>query len=107
MPYYDTPFTSASGETWPNGAYLYRGLGFYRSGKWYNHAEVYYRPHVADFLDIEVAFDIHAVGGLGLVGWQQRASLVFDLDALRHPAIRLIKERKTSGRAPQTPAIPL
>lgn len=91
MPYYDTEFSAEDGSgTWKNADLLYRGLGFYRTSvvgaKWYNRTEAWWRPHVASFLDIEVALEFHMMDGQGMLGSQQKVSLIFDLDAVRHPS---------------------
>ena len=101
MPYYDATFTSSDGRVWTNGASLYRGLGFYRTGKWYNRVEASWRPRISDFLSVEVAVDLHFAGGIGMAGWQQKATLILDLDALRHPGgVTYRKIRKHSPARP-------
>ena len=68
------------------GSDLYRGSPFYRTeGGWYDRAEIYFAPRISTFLTLRVSAVLHFADERGFQGWQQRASLVFDLDALRHP----------------------
>lgn len=102
MPYYSQTFTSASGDSWINGAFLYRGETTYRTGfagaKCCDCTEFFYQPHVFDFMDIRLAVDLHFVGSK-MIGSQQKFSLVIDLDTIRNPkpAFRQVKTgRRTS-----------
>lgn len=102
MPYYSQTFTSASGDSWINGAFLYRGEATYRTGfagaKCCDCTEFFYQPHVFDFMDIRLAVDLHFVGSK-MIGSQQKFSLVIDLDTIRNPkpAFRQVKTgRRTS-----------
>lgn len=89
MPYYNQTFTSPDGRSWENGAFLYRGETFYRTGYvdagWYGLTEIYYRPHIFDMMDLKLSVDLHFMDGHGMLGTQQKFSLIIDLDALRNP----------------------
>lgn len=103
MPYYETEFTAEDGSgSWKNANLLYRGLGFYRTSfvgaKWYNRTEAWWRPHVASFLDLEIALEFHFMQGLGMLGSQQKVSLIFDLDAVRHPSHSSGRRTVKTGR---------
>lgn len=83
-PYYQV--TSPEGTIY--GQDLYRGNPFYQAkgiaGSWkdkgfYDRFEAYYQPHVSAFLDLRLAFAFHFAEG-GYQGWQQKFSLVFNLD---------------------------
>jgi hypothetical protein len=80
------------------GGNLYYGSAFYRKGGAqghqniaYNRLEFYFRPHICDFLDIDISAVLHFNEGFS--GWQQKASLVFDLDKLRHSRRPSVTER--------------
>lgn len=75
---------------------LYRGSPFYQvrgvAGNWkesgyYNRFEVYYQPKIASFLDLRISAVAHFASNAshsGYQGWQQKFSLVFNLEkALR------------------------
>lgn len=75
---------------------LYRGNPFYQvrgvAGDWkengyYDRLEVYYQPKIASFLDFRISVVAHFASNAshsGYQGWQQKFSLVFDLEkALR------------------------
>ena len=80
MPYYDS--ADAAGHVY--GGQLYFGDPLYRvslGGKRlgiYDRLEVYWEPHIADFLRLRVAAAMH-FHSAGFSGWQQIVSLVFDL----------------------------
>lgn len=81
MPYYD----NADAEGCKYGNMLYFGDPFYRVGGgtssgFYNRLEVYYEPHISDFLNLRVGATAHFHGKFS--GWQQQFSLVFNLQEL-------------------------
>lgn len=87
MPYYDD--FDAGGNMY--GSDLYFGCPFYKvnpaSEDWktpgfYGRAEVYWNPLVLDLADIRLGAVAHFNGG-GFCGWQQKLSVVFDLDGNR------------------------
>lgn len=88
MPYFD--WLDAGGNVY--GKDLYPGSPFYRiqtggedwrhSG-YYNRAEVYWQPDIADFVSLRLSAVFHFAGA-GFQGGQQKLSVVFDLErALR------------------------
>ena len=71
------------------GNSLYTGSPMYRldasdeaSRKWktYNRLEVFYQPHIADFIDLRLSVIAHFPGSFA--GTQQQLSLLFNLDRL-------------------------
>lgn len=107
MPYFDTEFVAEDGSgSWKNGTLLYRGLGFYRTSAvnagWYNRTEAWWRPHIAAFIDLEVALEFHFMEGLGMLGSQQKVSLIFDLDAIRHASHGSTPRTTKTSRRPDT-----
>lgn len=50
------------------------------SSGFYNRLEVYYEPHISDFLNLRVGATAHFHGKFS--GWQQQFSLVFNLQEL-------------------------
>ena len=93
-----------------NGGYkygndLYAGCPFYRvhtdgGKKWavYDRLEVYYQPHIADFLDLRLAVTAHFPDGFRYEGLQQKLSLIFSLDKLLNPSGKSSGEGRVSGR---------
>jgi hypothetical protein len=84
MPYYDD--YDAGGNMY--GSDLYFGCPFYKvnpaSEDWkkpgfYGRAEFYWNPLVLESVDIRVGAAAH-FNGAGFCGWQQKLSVVFDLD---------------------------
>jgi hypothetical protein len=84
MPYFDD--YDAGGNMY--GSDLYFGCPFYKvnpaSEDWkkpgfYGRAEVYWNPLVLESVDIRVGAAAH-FNGAGFCGWQQKLSVVFDLD---------------------------
>ena len=74
------------------GNNLYAGSPFYRvvpddSGKfsYYDRFELYYQPHIADFLDLRLSIVAHLPNGFRYAGMQQKASLIFNLDKVLNP----------------------
>ncbi len=71
------------------GNEFYRGESFYRvfdngntsSIGVYDKIELYYEPHICDFLDLRVSLDEHFAAH-GVNGFQQRVSLIFNLQRL-------------------------
>lgn len=102
MPYYDQEFSSSDGTTWTNGSYLYRGEAFYRTGyagaRWYGCTEIYYEPHIFDLMDLKLSVDIHYMDGHGMLGSQQKFSLIIDLDRLRYP-VPQFRRTRAGGKA--------
>ena len=47
--------------------------------------EVFYEPHIADFLDLRLSIVAHFPDGFRYAGMQQKLSLVFNLDRLLNP----------------------
>ena len=81
MPYYAA--TDAEGFKYGNRLYL--GDPFYRVARdggigMYNRVEVYYEPHIADFVDLRVSVTGHFHNGYS--GCQQQVGLVFNLQRL-------------------------
>lgn len=81
MPYYNS--TDAGGIAYADR--LYWGDPFYRvradgSSGTYQRLEVYYEPHVADFVGIRAGAVLHFNEGFS--GWQQIVSITFNLDRL-------------------------
>ncbi len=75
------------------GNNLYAGSPFYRvvpddSGKfsYYDRFELYYQPHIADFLDLRLSIVAHLPNGFRYAGMQQKASLIFNLDKVLNPS---------------------
>lgn len=68
------------------GTELYTGSPFYRGGRGYDRLEVYWEPHIASWLRLNVSFVFHFTDQMQpFSGWQQKVSLIFDLDSYRHP----------------------
>lgn len=95
---------------------LYTGDPFYFTHRGYaagyNRTEVFWQPHIADFLDLKVSGIAHCILPASdiygtFMGWQARASLFFSLEALRNPrkspAVR--QERKKQSGFRQGPSI--
>ncbi|MCQ2140801.1 MAG: hypothetical protein MJY83_00460 [Bacteroidales bacterium] len=110
MPLYDLEYNlngvdSADGEILyrPYAGDLYTGSAFYHGASegisFYDKLEMYYQPHLTRFLDLKVSVDFHITSGeYGFAGTQQKVAFLFDLDALRHPAIKFKKENTSSRR---------
>ena len=84
MPYFD--WLDAGGNVY--GKDLYPGSLFYRirtdGSSWrhsgyYNRAEIYWQPHIADFVSLRLSAVFHFAGE-GFQGSQQKLSVVFDLE---------------------------
>ena len=74
---------------------------------WYDRAEIYYAPRIADFLDLRLGVALHLTGDAAspftFAGWQQTLSLVFDLDKLLHKDSRpAAKSRKKNWNFKET-----
>lgn len=89
MPFYN--FVDDGGYKYGNN--LYGGSPFYRVSAddvdgWhvYDRLEVYYQPHIADFLDLRLSIAAHFPDGFRYAGMQQKLSLVFSLDKLLNPS---------------------
>lgn len=86
MPMYNV---SRYGEKY--GAELYFGSPFYRGGRGYDRMELYYAPRISSWLSLRLSTVFHFTDeSHPFSGWQQRISLVFDLDSLRHPEFKQI-----------------
>lgn len=78
---------------------LYTGSAFYLCGAVYDKLEMFYQPHITRFMDLRVCVDFHITSGeYGFAGTQQKVAFLFDLDALRHPAIKFKKETPRQRR---------
>lgn len=109
MPFYD--YVDDGGFKYGNN--LYTGSPFYRAsitepGKWnlYDRLEVYYQPHIADFLDLRLSIVAHFPDGFKYAGMQQKASLIFCLDKVLHPqnktAVRVSRSADRPGNGHRT-----
>lgn len=101
MPFYN--MVDDGGYKYGNN--LYAGSPFYRvtadgGKKWdfYDRLEVYYQPHIADFLDLRLAITAHFPDGFRYEGMQQKLSLIFSLDKLLNPSGKSSGEGRVSGR---------
>ena len=97
MPFYN----SIDDGGFKYGHNVYTGSPFYRvtpwsTGEWscYDRLEVYYEPHIADFLDLRLAVVAHFPDGFKYGGMQQKLSLVFNLDRLLNPVKSQAKKQK-------------
>ena len=86
------------------GNSLYAGCPFYRlvpvhDSGWhlYDMLEVYYQPHIADFMDLRLAITAHFPDGFRYEGMQQKLSLIFSLDKLLNPSSERAGARRVSG----------
>lgn len=91
MPFYN--YIDDGGYKYGNA--LYAGAPFYRvhpsaSDSWglYDALEVYYQPHIADFLDLRLSVVAHFPDNFRFAGTQQKLSLIFSLDKLLSPSRR-------------------
>lgn len=98
MPFYN--YIDDGGFKYGNN--LYAGSPFYRVCPdaegfryFYDRLEVYYQPHIADFLDLRLAVTAHFPEDFRYAGMQQKLSLIFNLDKLLNPSAT---SRRTSGR---------
>ena len=88
MPFYN--YVDDGGFKYGND--LYGGSPFYRivpvnaaGYHFYDRAEVYWQPHIADFLDLRLSIVAHFPDGFKYAGMQQKLSLIFSLDKLLNP----------------------
>ena len=83
MPYYRNK--DAAGMTYGN--LLYMGEPFYKVSLdndglgFYDRLEAYYEPRISDFLNLRIAAVLH-FNDWAFSGWQQKVSLVFNLQSL-------------------------
>jgi len=91
---------------------LYQGDTFYFTRRgvptWYNRAEVYWQPLGTDYVTARMSAIGHFITPAGVigpyVGLQAKATLLFNLDAFRHPresaqGTRKARERRTGRRS--------
>ncbi|MGN1233796.1 MAG: hypothetical protein ACI4UJ_10180 [Candidatus Cryptobacteroides sp.] len=97
MPFYN----SIDNGGFKYGHDVYTGSPFYRvtpfdEDKWsvYDMMEVFYEPHIADFLDLRLSIVAHFPDGFRYGGMQQKLALVFNLDRLLNPET----PRRQTGR---------
>ena len=88
MPFYN----SIDDGGFKYGHNVYTGSPFYRvtpfsEDEWsiYDMMELFYEPHIADFLDLRLSIVAHFPDGFRYAGMQQKLSLVFNLDRLLNP----------------------
>lgn len=101
---------------------LYTGDPFYFTHRGfaagYNRTEVFWQPHIADFLDAKVSAVAHFIMPVSeiygtFMGLQAQASFFFSLDALRNPkkapaAARQGRQKQTKAtKTPKGPSIAL
>lgn len=99
---------------------IYTGDPFYFTHRGfaasYDRAEIFYQPHIADFVDFRVSGIAHFIIPSSSVygtfmGWQAQASLFFSLDALRNPkkapAAAPRQSRQKQAKSHQGPSIAL
>lgn len=104
MPYYNN--IDAGGNKYGN--LLYRGDPFYRlvpkggdvnAIGFYDRLEVFYQPHISNYLDLRLSFLCHfaegSSGNIAYAGCRQRLSLIFNLDKFRN---REMSRRKQNSR---------
>lgn len=93
---------------------LYTGDPFYFTHRGYaagyNRTEVFWQPHIADFLDIRLSGIAHfivpsseAYGSF--MGWQAQASVYFSLEALRNPVKTPARQDRKKSATRQGPSI--
>lgn len=93
MPFRSSNYTSTNWTSSASGA-LYKGERLYYTRRGYasiyDRLEMYYQPSIAPFLDMKISavgHFINASEAIGsFLGWQAKASLIFNLEALRNPA---------------------
>lgn len=94
MPFYNyVTDTDVVVEKYGNN--LYGGSPFYRvkpgssdAAGVYDRLEVWYQPHIADFLDLRLSVVAHFPDNFRFEGTQQKISLIFSLDKLLRPEVR-------------------
>ena len=107
MPFYN----SIDDGGFKYGNSVYTGSPFYRvtpfsEGEWslYDRLEVFYEPHIADFLNLRLSIVAHFPDGFRYAGMQQKLSLVFNLDRLLNPETprkqRVRSSRRNRSTAP-------
>lgn len=101
MPFYN----SIDDGGFKYGNRVYTGSPFYRVtpfsvDEWscYDRLEVFYEPHIADFLDLRLAIVAHFPDGFKYGGMQQKLSLVFNLNRLLNPEKKVVKTKKRRNR---------
>lgn len=96
---------------------LYTGDPFYFTHRGfaagYDRAEVFYQPHVADFLDIRLSGVAHFIMPVSdvygtFMGWQAQASLYFSLEDLLNPKkTPSARQSRKQSKVPHGPSIVL
>ena len=101
MPFYN----SVDDGGYKYGNSLYSGSAFYRimpdrtgGCDFYDRLEVYYQPHIADFLDLRLSVVAHFPNGFSYAGMQQKLSLFFSLDRLLNPDNASAVSRRSARR---------
>ena len=110
MPFYndidDGGYKFGSQFYYGNPMYRIHASGAWNSIGWYDRAEVFYAPRIAGFLDLKISLVFHLTGDASApfryAGWQQKLSLVFDLDRLLHQTKKLTKEKRKIYHFDQT-----
>ncbi len=68
------------------GSELYSGSPFYSGGRGYDRLEFFWAPQISAWLRLDVSLVFHFTDEMQpFSGWQQKVSLIFDLDSYRHP----------------------
>jgi hypothetical protein len=68
------------------GSELYSGSPFYSGGRGYDRLEFFWAPQISAWLRLNVSMVFHFTDEMQpFSGWQQKVSLIFDLDSYRHP----------------------
>ena len=68
------------------GSELYSGSPFYSGGRGYDRLEIFWAPQISAWLRLNVSLVFHFTDEMQpFSGWQQKVSLIFDLDSYRHP----------------------
>ena len=84
-------------------------LGDPRKYSWYDILEASWTPHLTDFLDLKLAVKAHFLDGPKgpFAGWQQIATLTFDLQSLlsrdNRVKMKAAREKRRSRRLPVQP----
>jgi len=101
MPYKSSKYTDYYVTSLYNDL-LYLGEPYYYTHRGYasfnNRTELYWEPEITDFIKLRVsvgAYFIQPGEDIGMfIGWQQKAGVVFNLDAIRHPSSTSAKKKR-------------